>query len=270
MTSIDGFSRQKIPQGELWLAEGFEPAAIELGLDHRSGWERHIAAGVHAGRGKVAFVETDAGSVMLKQLRRGGVAGPIWRERFPSRRRLMANLTLPALARERGIATPPAVALLLIASGPSLWRGWLAVRTVPGAVDFIDRVRERPPTHDEWAEALGAVRRLHDAGFGHPDLNLGNLMVDAAGDIWVIDLDRCRVRAGGLEPDARITAIRRIERSYHKTCLLNGLDPDSRIDWLELYSGGDRSLDLRWEERRDLDCARLERHRRGWRRQPRL
>jgi hypothetical protein len=140
------------------------------------------------------------------------------------------------------------------------------VQAVPGATALSDRLVDNPPTHDEWAAALAAVRGLHDAGFAHPDLNLGNLLFDAERRVWVIDLDGCRVRERGLGEDGRITGIRRIERSYHKICFLRGLDPDTRIDWLELYSGGDRSLDLRWEQRRARDLARLRRHRSGWKR----
>jgi 3-deoxy-D-manno-octulosonic acid kinase len=266
MAKVDGFARRAISRGELWLADGFEHAVDELGLDQLSRWKERLSSGVPAGRGNVAFVETAQGPLVLKQLRRGGVAGPLWRERFPSRRRLLDNLMLPALARERGVRTPPAIALLLVPSGPALWRGWLAIQAVLDAVPLSERIGDDPPKHDEWVAALAAVRGLHDAGFDHPDLNLGNLLVGPDGGVWVIDLDRCRVREQGLEQDGRITGIRRIERSYHKTCFLRGVEPDPRIDWLELYSGGDRSLDLRWEQRRDRDLARLRRHRSAWKR----
>ena len=266
MTSIDGFARRETAEGELWLAHGFEQAAEELGLDSQSGWERHLAAGVRAGRGNVAFVDTSAGRLVLKQLRRGGVAGPLWGERFPSRRRLLENLTLPSLARERGVRTPAASCLLLIASGPGLWRGWLAIEAVTGGESFVDRLRERPPGHDDWTAALEAVRALHDAGIEHPDLNLGNLLFDPEGAVWILDLDRSRVHGEGLDDDARIDGIRRVERSYHKSCFRKGLEPEAGIDWLAAYGEGDPSLNARWEQRRDRDQARLKRHRRGWKR----
>ena len=75
MATVDGFARRAISRGELWLADGFEHAVDELGLDQLSRWEERLSSGVPAGRGNVAFVETAQGPLVLKQLRRGGVAG---------------------------------------------------------------------------------------------------------------------------------------------------------------------------------------------------
>ena len=76
MTAVDGFSCLETSDGDLWLAEGFAAEAETLGLADRSRWEEHLAAGVPGGRGQVAFVESSGGTVVLKQLRRGGLAGP--------------------------------------------------------------------------------------------------------------------------------------------------------------------------------------------------
>ncbi|MCH7780626.1 MAG: hypothetical protein IH848_07250, partial [Acidobacteria bacterium] len=77
MKSLDGFSRVVVADGELWIAEGFEDVAGELGLAERSRWDALIADGVSGGRGRIAFVECRGRRAALKQLRRGGVAGPL-------------------------------------------------------------------------------------------------------------------------------------------------------------------------------------------------
>ena len=266
MTSLDGFSRVVVADGELWLAEGFENAAEELGLAKRARWDALIAKGVPGGRGKIAFVERSRRRVALKQLCRGGVAGGIWRERFLSRERVIENLSIPKLARDRGVATPPALALLVVSGPPGLWRGWLAIETVPAARDVRKRMVERVTTPVEWAEVLSAARRLHDAGIEHPDLNLGNLMIDAAGRGWVVDLDGCTVHAAALDVDRRIDNLRRIERSYLKTCFLNDLTADPAIDWPAAYAPDAERIAARWKQRSERDVAKLKRHRRTWRR----
>ena len=266
MTSLDGFSRVVVADGELWLAEGFEDAAEEFGLTEHSRWDALIAGGVAGGRGRIAFVERSGRCLALKQLLRGGVAGSIWRERFLSRGRLTGNLSIPKLARERGVATPDALALLVVPGPPGLWRGWLAIETVPAARDMRQRVLELAPTPAEWAEALCVTRKLHDAGIEHPDLNLGNLLIDERGRGWVVDLDGCTAHAAALDMDHRIDAIRRIERSYLKTCFLNDVAADPAIDWPAAYARGDEALAARWDQRKGRDVARLNRHRRIWRR----
>ena len=265
MKSLDGYSRIVVADGELWLAEGFEDVAAEWGLAERSRWDALIAAGVTAGRGKIAFIERSGRRVALKQLRRGGVAGALWRDRFSSRARLTANLSIPKLARERGVATPAALALLVVCGPPGLWRGWLAIESVNAARNMSQRVLELPQTPQEWAEALSAARGLHDAGIEHPDLNLGNLLIDEGGRGWVVDLDGCTVHTAALDVDRRIDAIRRIERSYVKTCFLNDVAPDPEIDWPAAYAPNDAGLAARWDQRQARDVAKLDRHRRTWR-----
>jgi len=266
VNSIDGYGRVDVEDGQLWLAEGFEDAAEEFGLTEFSRWDALIAAGVAGGRGRVSFIESSGRCVVLKQLRRGGVAGPIWRDRFSSRNRLLRNLSIPRLARERGVATPPALALLVVSGPPGLWRGWLAIEAVVDARDMRQRVLEQAPTAAEWGQALAVVRGLHDAGIEHPDLNLGNLLIDAAGRGWVVDLDDCKVHETALSVDRRIDAVRRIERSYLKTCFLNDVAEEPRIEWSAAYAPNDEGLAQRWDQRKERDLAKLTRHRLAWRR----
>ncbi len=266
MKSLDGFSRVVVADGELWIAEGFEDVAGELGLAERSRWDALIADGVSGGRGRIAFVECRGRRAALKQLRRGGVAGPLWRERFLSRRRLTDNLSIPRLARERGVATPAALALLVVPGPPGLCRGWLATETVTAARNMRQRVLKLAPTPAEWAAALHAARRLHDAGIEHPDLNLGSLLIDEGGRGWVVDLDGCTIHTAALDVDRRIDALRRIERSYLKTCFMSGVAAESSIDWPATYARDDERLAARWSRREKRDVAKLNRHRRIWRR----
>jgi len=57
------------------------------------------------------------------------------------------------------------------------------------------------------------VRRFHDAGLDHVDLNARNLLVDPQGKVWLIDLDRCRRRQPGKWQEANLE---RLQRSLAK------------------------------------------------------
>src|SRR5262249_43892780 len=132
---------------------------------------------------------------------------------------LLSNVTVPLEVSRRGIATA-APAALLVEEGPaSLYRGWLATEEIAGAVDLLTRLGRAPaPSRDVLAAAAGLVRRAHDAGVEHRDLNLGNLLVrEEPLEAFLVALDRARLHEAPLPIGVRRDAVRRIARSYEKT-----------------------------------------------------
>ena len=112
------FEAHAVKGGELWTTEDELPAMQALGLHLQNRWQDYLRAGLAGGRGRVAVVETRTRRLLLKQLRRGGALRSLWRDRFAGNRRLLANLTLPFEAIDRGVSTPPAVAMLLVPGPP--------------------------------------------------------------------------------------------------------------------------------------------------------
>jgi hypothetical protein len=73
-------------------------ALRRAGLDDPLRWTELLGrpAGTTSGRGSTVVVPLDDGvTVRLKQLRRGGIAGPLWQSRMVGRRRLLDNLRIP-------------------------------------------------------------------------------------------------------------------------------------------------------------------------------
>lgn len=220
------------------------------GLDRSATWETAIAAGKrHSGRGATACFEADRlGVLRLKQLRRSGWLAPLWCERFLGTRRLLRNLSDAREAIRRGVATPEVRALWLRPGPPGFWRGWLAVEEVPDARDLaVALTAADPPSAETLTMAAVAVRRMHDAGVEHRDLNLGNLLVREHGprspQAWVLDLDRARLHGAPLGLAARSRGLRRLVRSTIKVCgsgAVGGIDVPSL--WFEAYAGADAVL----------------------------
>jgi 3-deoxy-D-manno-octulosonic acid kinase len=72
-----------------------------------------------------------------------------------------------------------------------------------------------------WAAAGRCLRRFHDAGVQHADLTANNIMLGEAGEVWVLDFDRGRLR----EPGAwRERVLDRLARSLAKITA-------GRIEW---------------------------------------
>jgi hypothetical protein len=240
------------------------------GLAAPATWEEILAAaGESPGRGSTARIGLRGGArLVLKRMRRGGLVGSWWSDRFAGAGRLLANLTIPVEVARRGIPTAAPAALLLEEGPRGFYRGWLATDEIAGATDLWTRLARPPaPRREVLVAAAALARRAHDAGVEHHDLNLGNLLVRESPEIeaFLVDLDGARLHDAPLPIARRRAAVRRLGRSYEKRFGRTGpLGSDGTLAWTELYAGGDAEL-LR-ELRKGLVLGRLSlaMHRAAW------
>ena len=227
-----GFHRRPTARGVLYAAADLEDRVVLQGLDRGDVWERLLGTGsTGSGRGASAIL----GGWRLKRFRRGGLTAPLWRDRYPRASRLVAALAASAEAARRGVPTPEAVALLVERDRGPLVRGYLATEEIEGAEDLARRAVRGAATRRDVEEAMRAVRRMHDRGVVHPDLNLGNLLM-TVGEVYVVDLDRVTFSASPVSQRRRRRALRRIERSCAKLTGSPGLfGPGSETLWYEAY-----------------------------------
>lgn len=247
------------------------------GLDRPGRWQELIRQGSRrSGRGRVARWKAPCGETwILKQLRRGGVLAPLWRERFAGTARPVRNVALPLEAARREIPTPAPRALLLVGGPPGLCRAWLALHAIEGA-DLSERFLSGPdPSPTVLAATVSLIRRMHDRGLEHRDLNLGNLLVaESARGVraYLLDLDRAVFHSGPLDFNRRQRALRRLERSYVKSVERAGGPsgaasaggPGFRDQLYALYAGGDEELASRLDRGRRWGRWLLRWHRLGW------
>lgn len=261
-----GFARRETGGAGLYAAPSELDALVAAGLDRGEGWPRAGGPGGGTGRGPVAVVETGAGTLFLKRMRRGGLLARFRGERFRGHHRLLANLVVPSAAIARGVPTPRVVALRLEPAGATRWRAFLASEHLAGARSLAEILREGPIEDDVLAAAMEAVRRSHDAGLVHPDLNLGNVIVrrgSSAIEAYVVDLDRARLGEGPLPFGRRVRELRRLERSYAKGFSETApMGDDGFVAGFRAYAGGDAAMSRRLESARrsglwTLRCRRL-------------
>lgn len=113
-----------------------------------------------------------------------------------------ARVEFANLQRARALGLPAVEPLAFGTTAATPVRSFLITRSVPDA-DPVPR-RSLPP---ELAANLGALlRRIHDAGVDASDLHPGNVLVDAAGDLHLVDLTTVRF-GPGLESTARARAL---------------------------------------------------------------
>ena len=270
-----GFAVREAGRRTLLAREALLEPVLAAGLDDPSTWES-LAAARPGGPGRGAsgrLALPRSVRVVVKRMRRGGWAGPIWRDRFLGSARLLRNLSVPLEAMRRGVPTAAPAAMLIEEGPPGLRRAWLAVEEIEGAEDLLTRLSGPSGLSEgELRAALRAVKGMHDRGVEHRDLNLGNLLVRSgdAGlpEAFVVDLDRARLHGAALPVRKRRAALLRMERSYLKRFGDEGRLSDSRARaWAAAYAGDDRDLAAILAAPSVLERASLAIHRLGWRRE---
>ncbi len=244
----------------------------EAGLHRLESWSGTTAGRRGGpGRGAVAPFELPCGRrLMLKKLRRGGLAARFRNDRFRGTARLLANLTLPVELAARGVATAEPAALLLQEGPSGLFQGWLATAEIRNAIDAMTWLEGAEPAGPGLLNPIVRfVRSIHDAGLQHRDLNLGNLMVrpvkGIAENAAVLDLDGARLHGGGVPFRLRMISLWRLERSMVKRFGTRGpLGTDYRRSWAAAYSAGDAALARRIMRWWPVGKILLAVHRAGW------
>jgi 3-deoxy-D-manno-octulosonic acid kinase len=189
------------------------------------------------GRGAVRFVAGEAGEFALRHYRRGGLPGRLLDDQFlwlgQAATRPFREYRLLGRLAEAGLPVPEPAAAGYRRSG-AVYRGDILTRRLPGVRSLAGLLGERDLEAGEWRLVGATIRRFHDAGVCHADLNAHNIQLGADGAVWLLDFDRGRIRRPGAWQRRNLA---RLLRSLEK---LAGSVPGFRYapaGWRELVAG---------------------------------
>ena len=170
-----------------------------------------------AGRGEAYGVRLGGVPAVVRHARRGGyVIAPLLGDRFLGTPRFFRELRWSQRLSDAGILTPRVLAGAWQRTGP-VHRADVATGRVDGSDLATLFFAATPPQGERRRAILVAVarlvRRMHDAGIVHPDLQLRNVLVTGASAAYLLDVDTCRLTSG--EGAARRN-LRRFRRSWSK------------------------------------------------------
>jgi len=217
------------------------PAARYFSVDF---WKsKNAVSGEAVGRGSAWFIDTPQGPVVLRRYLRGGWVALLSHHSYlfttVARSRPFREFHILAALHQRGLPVPQPVAALCRHRGV-ISSGAIVTVRISSARTLADLLPEGIDSLciglDLWASVGQCVRRFHDAGVWHADLNARNLLLDDECRVFLIDFDRARytpgrpVRGEGnlkrlkrslvkLWPVARLSELKsawaRIEAAYH-------------------------------------------------------
>ena len=190
-----------------------------------------------AGRGNTAIVSNGTREFVLRHYRRGGFVARVNRDRYlwlgAERTRAFAEWRLLARLVEMGLPVPRPAAARYERHGPWYTADLLTQRE-PGITPLSTRIA-RDPVDDEFWRRIGAgLRRFHDAGVYHADLNAYNVQVDEAGEVFLLDFDRGEIRSAG---DWQSGNLARLHRSLRKLARLDSALRFGEESWNVLLQG---------------------------------
>ncbi|MEZ8557588.1 3-deoxy-D-manno-octulosonic acid kinase [Vibrio cyclitrophicus] len=180
-------------------------------------WQQQDAiSGSAQGRGTTWFIRLDGIQAALRHYRRGGLFGKLVEDQYrfsdwESTRCAMELNVLKALANA-GVNVPKPIAARAIKSG-LLYRADLMSERIPNAKDLVDVLVNGPIDADVYRRIGQEVRKMHDAGVNHTDLNIHNILLDTSQNVWIIDFDKCGHQAGD---DWKEDNLNRLKRSFLK------------------------------------------------------
>jgi 3-deoxy-D-manno-octulosonic acid kinase len=156
------------------------------------------------GRGKTLMLNTPFGPAVLRIYLRGGWAARWSRDRYLftgfGRSRPLREARLLEKLLLLGMPVPQPLAAQCTRGGLS-YTGALLMRRIMPAVALAELLATTSPQDVYWFHTGRCIRRFHEIGLVHPDLNARNILVSHPGSagsgIYLIDFDRAffRMRA---------------------------------------------------------------------------
>ncbi|RDV23958.1 3-deoxy-D-manno-octulosonic acid kinase [Alteromonas aestuariivivens] len=201
-------------------------------------WKRRKAiTGQAKGRGTTLFIRHSNSVWVLRHFCRGGLIGKLLSDQYlflgTRRTRAFQEFQLLQHMNSLGLPVPRPIAAHIFRSG-LIYRADLITALIPNSADLHHILCQKALTEQQWYQVGVTVARLHKAQVYHHDLNIRNIMLDAHQQVWIIDFDRCYVRAGVRWKQQTLD---RLNRSLHKEQQRNPQFYWQEKDWQTLLNG---------------------------------
>ena len=193
--------------------------------------------GAASGRGAAWFLSTEGKRYVLRHYRRGGMMARLSSDHYfwhgEQSTRPFAEWQMTYSLHRAGLPVPAPVAARYQRAFGVTYTGDLITERLATVGSLAECLRTGALSILTWISIGRTIRRFHDLGVCHADLNAHNILL-AEEQVYLIDFDRSELRGGGLWRDANLV---RLRRSLEK--LAWALPPErfAEADWHGLLDG---------------------------------
>lgn len=214
------------------LARNFSPSWFEPQY-----WaQRGELAGSARGRGTTYFLRSEERDLVLRHYRRGGLPARVFADRYlwrgEPRTRPFAEWTLTHRLHRAGLPVPVPVAARYVRRG-RFYRADIITERLMSTESLTEALHARALHLLTWVSIGRCIRRFHDLGVCHADLNAHNVLLGEQ-TVYLVDFDRCTLRADGLWRDGNLV---RLRRSLEKISYGLPAERFTDADWQALIGG---------------------------------
>lgn len=175
----------------VYLEEIFDPLFLEF---------KGLVSGQAPGRGSVYFFRYSGMELVLRHYRRGGVVSQIFKDWYLGLRventRAWREYHMLKKMRELDLPVPRPIAAR-VQMKKFIYKADLITERIMNARTFVDALNIEGDNLLVWKKVGRCIRKFHNMGVYHHDLNARNILVDNDMSVHIIDFDRCKFRSGG-------------------------------------------------------------------------
>jgi len=140
------------------------------------------------------------GSVVIKHYRRGGLLRYFIKQRYLKlgKTRAQIEFKLLQVVRNLGINAPEPV--VYAHRGCIFYQAWLVSRAIKHPLSLaLLSLKDEKKTRQAMESVIGQISVLIQNGILHVDLHPGNIVVDGAGQIFIVDFDKGQIHHSSTE-----------------------------------------------------------------------
>jgi 3-deoxy-D-manno-octulosonic acid kinase len=192
--------------------------------------------GVARGRGTTHFVRGRDRRLVLRHYRRGGLISRLAADRYlwrgEEKTRPFEEWAITYRLHRAGLPVPAPIAARYVREGRT-YRGDIITERLPTVGSLVECLSLGALSIVTWISVGRCIRRFHDFGVCHADLNAHNVLL-SEDSVYLVDFDRCQLRRAGLWRDANLV---RLRRSLEKVTYGLPAERFSEADWHALLDG---------------------------------